>query len=865
MPAVSDAPTSAPPIPAPLSSVLGRTTELDQILALLEQPTTRLVTLTGPGGVGKTRLAQLVATTLVDEFGRDLAWVPLAALTDPVQVLPAICQALGIDPAPGEDPLDALATALAERAPLLILDNLEHLLPVADTIDALLGRCPTVTILATSQAPLGLAHERLLPIPPLTTADPAETASEAILRADAVRLFVTRARAMRPQLTIDDHAAVTIAQICRQLDGLPLAIELAAARMTILTPESLLARLGQRLRILGGSQRDVPDRLRTMRSAIAWSYDLLDPDEQRLFRFLSVYAGGFPREAAGASAGDDAGRSADTLLSALIDHSLVQVTRLPGGPDRFLILETLRAYGQEQLTQRQEVDAAHRAHATFILDFAEAAEPHLFGPEQHAWLTRLKPEWDNVRAAVEWALEHGQPEITLRLMAALSRVCTAHGHVTEARAWLDQALAATASEPSMSRSRALVTAGNLAEDQGDLDHARELFIEGQELAITLGDTRSEAVAQIGQGYVAHDRGEYAAALRFHQRAAVLARAMGDRHLLGRALGNFAAVSYYQGQLDDARRSWEEAQEIFHELGDHMIEALAIGNLGAVASEQGDFARSEQLQRQALALQRQLGNTPSIALALINLADLAQQRGDVALAYEQLDEALPMLRSLGFKGAEGIGLNTLAAAAFAEGDLPRAASHLLESVRLLAEVGDQLSIAGNTDLLAKCCAASGRPTVAIELMAAAATLRTRLGSTPNTFNQGEIDALEARLRADVSEAEFARHQQAGAAHDFEGLVRRLTILARELAGPGQPLPEQPPAEPEVVNPLTAREIEVLGLVADGKSTRVISDELFISPRTTTTHMNNILRKLEVTSRTAAVAWALRHGVLTGTRS
>jgi len=852
-------PTSLPTV---LTPVVGRDADLDRVLALIDEPSNRLITLTGPGGVGKTRLALHIAATLIDEFERDVVYVPLAAIRDAELVLPTIGQALGVTVAATDSWEDRLVGALGERQSLLlVLDNFEQLLDAALSVANLLARCPETTILITSQAALGIAGEQLYPLPPLPTPAQDQTTADAIMRADAVALFVARAQAVKPTIVIDDRSAMTIAEICRRLDGLPLAIELAAARVNILSPNALLARLSNRLQVLQGERRGVPDRLRTMRHAIAWSYELLTPAEQELFRRMSVFAGGFSLEAAEAlfAVGDDQ-RDAWTVLSVLVDHSLVQAASHPAGDVRFLILETLRDYGLEQLDLRGETDVARKSHAMYFLELSETAEPRILGIDQELWLKKLESEWENLRTAMEWSLQAGEEVIVLRILSAIRRFCTARGHVTESRGFLERALAATSADQSMSRCRGLIAAGNLAEDQGDLDIAQRYFTQSRDIAIGLGDKTNEAMSLIGLGYVAHDRGDYAAALDSHGRAATLGREIDDRRCLGTALGNLASVSYFRGNLDAARRYWEESGQIFRALGDHLTEALAIGNLGSVAAEQGDFDLAERLQRKVLALQRRLGNAPNIALALINLADISQHLGDFTLANDQLSEAIPILRELGLKGQEGIGLNTLAAATFAQGDAPRAAAIILESVRLLSEVGDQLSIAGNTDLLARICEARESHGVAIELMAAAAALRGRLGSVANTVNQAEIDALAERLRMSVSAGDFERHWQAGSGLDLGALTRRIVIVAREIVGPLRPRPVLPePVAPEPEHNLTNREIEVLRLLTEGSSTRDISGALFISPRTATTHINNIFVKLEVSSRSAAVAWAMRAGL------
>jgi len=389
------------PLPTVLNPVLGREAELDHILALIDDPATRLITITGPGGVGKTRLALHLASTLIDEFERDVVYVPLAAIRDVDLVLPTLGQALEVSFDGSDSWEERLVGAIEARSPLLlVLDNFEQLLDAAPVVATLLSRCPGATMLITSQAALAIPGEQLYPLRPLPTPNLDQVTADAIMRAEAAVLFVTRARAVKPGLVVDDRMAVTIAEICRRLDGLPLAIELAAARMNILSAGALLARLSNRLQVLRGERRGVPDRLRTMRHAIAWSYDLLTPAEQEMFRRMSVFMGGFSLDAVEALFADSGdGRDPWTVLSTLVDHSLV----LASGEARFLMLETLREYGLDQVEQRGETHEARLAHATWVCDFAEAAEPHIFSSEQEVWLNRLEPEWENIRTAMEWS------------------------------------------------------------------------------------------------------------------------------------------------------------------------------------------------------------------------------------------------------------------------------------------------------------------------------------------------------------------------------------------------------------------------------------------------------------------------------
>jgi predicted ATPase/DNA-binding CsgD family transcriptional regulator/Tfp pilus assembly protein PilF len=848
-------------LPSVLTPLLGRESELDHLQGLIDTPAVRLITLTGPGGVGKTRLVLHLATTLVAEFDRDVSFVPLASIRDPALVLPTIGQALGL-PLDTSDTLEnRVASELEARQTLLVLDNFEQLLDAAPHIEDLLARSPGTTILVTSQAALGIPGEQLYPLLPLPTPAAGLTTAEAILQFDAVALFIARARSIKPMLSIDDRMAVTIAEISRRLDGLPLAIELAAARSNILSPEALLARLSNRLQVLGSDRRGVPDRLRTIRHAIAWSYDLLTSEQQELFRSLSVFAGGFTLDAVeGLPHTFGANHDAFGTLSALVDHSLVQAQPQPSGENRFLMLETLREFGLEQLVIQGEEPGAYLAHANWFLHLAEEAGPHLVGRDQEAWLNRLDPEWDNIRAAVNWSFENGHDALALRLVGAIWRFCSARGHTTESRVFLERALATATGEKVAWRTRALVAAGNLAQNQRDLDTAQSLFEQARDLAIDIDHPADEVQALIGLAKVAVNRSDYATAIDFHQRAAALARKTGDQRAVGIALGGLAYVAYFQGKLDDAVGYWEEARQVVRELGDNLLESVAVSNLGAVATVRGEFDRAQRLLSRALELQRQMQAFDSLPYTLTNLADTWRQLGDYTLAEDLLAEAVSRFRELGYTGSEGTCLTSYAQLALDQGDRERAAAMLMESTRLIHEAGDQFPITENADVLAEICIDHGNEPAAIELLAASDAIRAGIAAEAKPLQLAHLKDLQQRLRTAVPEPEYERHRHTGAAYDIETLVRRITIIAREIVGTRLPPPIFPQDEtPGVAHPLTVREVEVLGLLAQGKSTREISDSLFISPRTTTTHVNNILGKLEVTSRTAAVAWAMRNGL------
>ena len=848
-------------LPPALSPILGREEDLDQILALMDDPANRLVTLTGPGGVGKTRLALHVATTLIDEFERNVVFVALAAIREPELVLLTIGQALDVTFDAGDSYEDRLVQALTEQMPLLVLDNFEQVLGAATDVAKLVARCPGTTVLVTSRAALGIDGEQRYPLAPLPTPAPALTTATAIMRSDAVALFVVRARAVNPSLDIDDRTAGTIAEICRKLDGLPLAIELAAARTNVLSPAALLARLSNRFQVLRSERQGVSDRLSAMRNAIAWSYDFLTPQEQELFRHMSVFPGGCSLEAIEAifhDAGDD--RVAIDVLATLIDHSLVQVFLQPSGESRYHILETLREYGLEQLGMRDEATSAHLAYATWFQDLAETAASNFVGPQQAEWLDRVEIEWDNIRSACAWAIKTEHPRIVLGIIGTIWRFCSARGHLTESRPLLDQALAATIGDESAQRSRALVTAGDFAEEQRDLDVAHDFFVKGRDLAVQVGSTPEEIRAHIGLGCIAHDRGDYATAIDAHVRAAVLAKEIGDRRSLASATANMAAANYYQGNVGDAQLHWEEARDIVAELGDRQAEALLVGNLGAVASSLGEFERAVEFQERSLQLARHLNDIPGTALALINLAEQFRHLGDFDQAESRLAEGIPILRDLGYKGTEGHALHIHASLLLAQGDSQGAASLLLVSNHRFVEAGDQLSITENADLLAEICVTRGQYDPAIELLAAATGLREALGAETKPYKEKDLSRLTIRIQQAVSPMVWQRHWQVGMRLDLDALAQRISVVARDISGAIQSPPPPPePAQLYALHMLTKREREVLRLLTQGRSTREISDTLFISPRTATTHINNIFGKLEVTSRSAAVAFALRSGI------
>jgi predicted ATPase/class 3 adenylate cyclase len=640
-------PHNLPLQPTPL---LGREEQVAAVAALLRRAAVRLVTLTGPGGIGKTRLALQVAAEVVEDFADGVWFVRLSRLTDPRLVVPTIAQTLGLKEQGSQPVSETLREYLRARHLLLVLDNFEQVVGAAREVAALRETAPHLKLLVTSRVALHVRGEHEYPVVALPLPDPDHLpAPERLSQYAAVALFIERAQAARPDFHVTGTNAPAVAEVCARLDGLPLAIELAAARVRVLPPEALLARLSSRL--LTSGARDLEERQQTMRATIAWSEALLAPAEQVLFRRLAVFAGGCTLEAAEAVCVAPEGAAQlglDVLdgLSALVEQSLVQQREEEDGEPRFGMLHTIREYALERLDMSGEAEPLRRAHAAAFLALAEQAEPELTGPEQGAWLERLEGEHANLRAALGWTRERGESATGLRLVAALYRFWWTRGHLREGRAWIEGLLARDGAETAPERVRALFAGGFLALWQSDFAAAESWLEQAAALGQTAGDRRTAALALNYLGVLAMYQGNLEGAAARFEASLALAREVGDRHGSALTLNNRGNVAVYQGDLERAAAAFAEALALFRQVGDRGSIAACLLNLGWMARLRGEMAQAEALQREGLALSQELGDPRVCAEALEALASTAGAAGQGERAARLVGAAAAVRETIG---------------------------------------------------------------------------------------------------------------------------------------------------------------------------------------------------------------------------
>lgn len=718
-------PAAAPP--AYLTSFVGREHELAQGRSILR--TARLVTMTGPPGTGKTRLAARLAEELAEEFRDGAVFVALAAVTDTALFLSTLAQALGVRVAWPRPLLEVIAAHLRERHLLLVLDNFEQILPAADQVRALVSTCARLTVLVTSRAPLRLSGEREFPIPPLACPGPDESGSVDDAVAAAVALFVDRAVAIQPGFELTPQNAPAIADICRRLDGLPLAIELAAARVKVLPPQALLTRLGRRLDLLKGGARDLPSRHQTLRQAIAWSYDLLDADDQTLVRRLSVFAGGHTVEAAESVASPAMAGGVLEGLASLVDKNLLRQETQPDGEPRFTMLETIREFGLERLGTAGEEAEARRAHRDVFLGIVERASADLSGPQQVTWLDQLAREHENLRLALEWSVASAEWEPAERLAAGLWRFWLVRGHLTEGRNRLQHLLSLIPAR-SPRRPLLLTAAGTLAHNQGDYAAARSFYEESLALSRTFGDEATVAGTLNDLGWVAWRQGDYAAARALSEEALGLHRRLGDQRGTAHALNNLGWVAHHEGDYTRAAAFHRESLGLREQSGDTRGIGFALTNLGWATHCLGDVEGAAQLLDLACGRLREVGERQLLAFAVTVRAMVRRDAGEPRAALAALDESSRTFRQIGDRFGFAFALNAAALAWHALGEHDRAGRSTAEALALAREIGDRWGTAQACAAHAVIAAAAGCRDESLGWWREALTLWAQLGDRAN---------------------------------------------------------------------------------------------------------------------------------------
>jgi non-specific serine/threonine protein kinase len=639
--------------PVPLTSLIGRHAELENTRRSLLDPETRLLTLTGAPGAGKTRLALAVAQTVHAEFPDGTWFVPLAPLQRSELVVPTIAQVLGVRQA-GRRPLQEILTrALGDRRLLLVLDNLEHLLPAAPALVGLLAACPDVRLLVTSRAPLLVSGEHRLDVAPLALPglEPLPSLPD-LMQVPSVRLLIERAAAVAPGFTLSPANARAVAELCVRLDGLPLAIELAAARCRLLEPAELLARLDDRMALLDDGPRDAPPRQRALRAALDWSYDLLAPAEARLLSRLGVFAGGCTPEAAEAVALAPNEPALEILegIAGLVDHSLLRTERDPDGNLRVGMLESMRAFALEQLEAQGELEATQRRHATFYVGLAEeAAAPRLDGPSGPALVSRLEREHDNLRAALRWLLDHGEVERAVQLAGALWSFWEVRGHLSEGVTWLDAALASVRAGSPAARARALIGGAALRRERGDYATAAASARESVTLRRALGDQAGLAESLLILAHILALAGDPAQATALASESLAIRRQRGDTVGMAWAMAVGGLILMFKGDFPAARTRFEEALALRQGERDNMVDAFALRGLGVLIGNEGDAIRGRRLLEQALELFGAHDDVGGMGASLLGLGDLALRHGDRTAGCASLEEAAARLAQGGQLG------------------------------------------------------------------------------------------------------------------------------------------------------------------------------------------------------------------------
>ena len=798
-------------LPAETTQLFGRENEGTTICDKLLRPEVRLVTLTGPGGVGKTRLGFHVMSELLNHFSDGAYWVDLSVIRDPALVMSVIAQALHIPETSGRTLIQALKDYLRDKHLMLMLDNFEQVSAAAPQLTELLEASGKLKILVTSRMRLNLSGEHIFDVPLLQLPNPQEASSVTALgECASIRLFVQRAQSVRSDFRLTEANAVAVAKICNRLDGLPLALELAAARVRILSPQLLLEHLSSRLDFLTGGARDRPLRHQTLQSTLDWSYDLLDEGHKRFFRRMAPFVGGGTLEALEAVCNYDRDLKLDVLNGAetLLSYNLIQQKEGSYGESRFWMLGTIHEYALEKLQESGEREALEREHALYFMWFSEEAEPHLTRARQQDWLNRLDEEHDNLRAALLWATSNvertgtSRPtgsqawvepnsgtsdsiEIGLRIGGAISRFWYVRGYFSEGREQLERLLSVVSPLTNAaisggvelntslkidSKSKALVALGTLAYRQGDYAAARITLEEAHSTSRETGDKKSMALALNYLGLTSFIQGDYSAARVLLEDSLAIWKEIGDKWGMALALNNLGGLTLEQGGYAAARSLYEQSLHIQREIGDKWGIAISLNTLGNVFYQQGDYSAARSLYEQSLVVKRAIGEKWGIASSLSNLGIVSQMQDDYATARSLYEQSLVIRLEMGDKWSIAASLSNMGNLSYMQGDYSAARSLYEQSLAIQRDIGNKSGIAGSLAGLGEAAIEIGQSQKGAELLGASQDLLEAIGAVLEVSERIPFERAIASALSQLGEEAFEKAWREGQAMSQEQAIQ-----------------------------------------------------------------------------------------------